>query len=42
MHRLLPEDVAAALVDGLGRQAHQAAAAAAVHQVDLPLDLRKN
>ena len=38
--RLLPEDVAAAFVDGLGHQAHQAAAAATVDQVDLPFDLR--
>jgi hypothetical protein len=37
---LLPEDVAAAFVDGLGHQAHQAAAAATVDQVDLPFDLR--
>jgi len=32
--------VAAAFVDGLGHQAHQAAAAATVDQVDLPFDLR--
>ena len=37
--RVLPEDVAAAFVDGLGHQAHQAAAAATVDQVDLPFDL---
>jgi hypothetical protein len=32
--------VAAAVVDGLGDKAHQAAAAAAVDQVELPLHLR--
>lgn len=39
--RRLPEDVATAVVDGLGHQAHQAAAPAAVDEVELPLHLRK-
>lgn len=38
----VPKDVAAAVVDGLGHQAHQAAAAAAVDQVDLPFHLRRD
>lgn len=38
--RYVPEDVAAAVVDGLGHEAHQAAAAAAVHKVELPLHLQ--
>ena len=37
----LPEDVSAAVVDGLGHEAHQAAAAAAVDKIELPLHLHK-
>ena len=40
--RTLPEDVAAAVVDGLGHEAHQAAAAAAVDEIELPLNLQKD
>jgi hypothetical protein len=37
----LPEDVAAAVVDGLGHEAHQATAAAAVDEIELPLRLQR-
>lgn len=38
----LPDDVAAAVVDGLGDEAHQPDAAASVHQVDAPGHLQQS